>query len=32
MGDENSWQIERLQRFGVYTFFRELEYKINIIY
>ena len=24
MGDENRWQIEYLQRFGVYTFFREL--------
>ena len=24
MGDENRWQIELLQRFGVYTFFREI--------
>ena len=24
MGDENRWQIELLQRFSVYTFFREL--------
>ena len=25
MGNENRWQIELLQRFGVYTFFREWE-------
>ena len=24
MGDKNRWQMEYLQRFGVYTFFREL--------
>ena len=30
MSDENRWQIELLQRFGVYTFFRELVKGIQL--